>query len=130
MWRFIRNWPISGRVPGGPGFGGGVKFAHHAGEQPGIHQDQGSQALDPLEGRAGALGTSPILTDDGEFAQVELVDQADQVGDVVGEGERRIDARMIGVAGSDPIGGDGAIAGVGEGLDEIAIEISPGRISR
>ena len=69
----------------------------------------------------------PTIT---KFSSAQLVDERNQVGDVMRQRERGIDARMIGVPRADPVGRDGAIAGVHQGIDEVAIEKTPGRIAR
>ncbi len=70
------------------------------------------------------------MSDNDESPQVELIEQRNEIGDVMRQRERRVDARMIGVARSDPIGGNGAIACVRERANEIAVEKAPGRIPR
>ena len=83
-----------------------MEFADVVGEEPGVHQHQRGESLESLQSRAHALRAAPVLADDHETAQIELVDQRDQVGDMMRQGKRGVDARMVGVARADPIGND------------------------
>jgi len=63
------------RRPGGPGSWRFVEFAQKIGEEPGIHQHQRGELLEPLQRRAHALRPAPILAHDDESAQIELIDE-------------------------------------------------------
>src|SRR5262249_44227097 len=80
--------------------------------------------------RSDSLRSAPVLSHNHEPAQTELIDQRNQVGDVMGEGERGVRAGMVRISRADPVRSNGPIAGLGERLDEIAIQNSPGWIAR
>ena len=63
-----------------------------------------------------ALRPAPILADDDEAAQIELIEQRNEIGDVVRERQGSVDAGMVGIAGADPVGRDRAISGRGQRL--------------
>ena len=117
------------RVPGGPRPRGGVEAALVVGEEPGVHQRDRRHAIEPLQRRADALRAAPVLADDRHPGELQLVDQRDQVGDVVGERVGRVDARLVGIAGADAVGRDHPVAGLGQRQDEVAVEEAPGRVA-
>src|SRR5208282_4281091 len=117
------------RVPGRPRKRRLMELAGVIGVEPGVHQDQCRQPIEPLQRGPNALRAAPVLPDDDETAQLELVDQRNQIGDVMRERKRCVDARMVGIAGAYPVGNHDPIAGAGERADEIAIEESPSRVS-
>ena len=87
-----------------------MELAESSGEKPGVHEDRRRQAFDALERRAHSLRAAPVLPDDHKPTQVKLIEKADEVGDMVGERQRRVVGRMVGVAGADPVRRDRAIA--------------------
>src|ERR1700682_4018916 len=99
-----------------------MKFADVIGEQPGVHQHQGVEALHPLKRAAHALRTAPILADHHEAAKPQLIDQRYEVGNVVGERESRVDARVVGVAGTNAVRNDYPITGAYQRSDEVTIK--------
>src|SRR5437899_2437805 len=63
-----------GRMPRGPRTRRSVELTDHAREQPRVHQHQSVEAFQTLQSRADSLRPAPILADNHELAQVELVE--------------------------------------------------------
>ena len=123
-----------------PGIDVGADAAHEVAEaQPllrrrpaaadaGVHDHEPRDPVGVLDGEAQADRPAPVLDDDGEVAQVELLDEPRDRADVEVVGVVLEPERLVGAAEAEVVGRDRAGDGVELG-DDLAVEVRPRRLA-
>ena len=98
--------------------------------QPGVRGDHPREAIGVLGHQSQPDEAAPVLPDEGEVAQVELVEQGRAHPlDVPGIGVVVLRVGLVGATEADEVGGDGAEARVDEQRDHLAVEVAPRRLA-
>ena len=94
----------------------------------GVHDHEPRNAVRVLDGEAEPDRPAPVLDDDGEVAQVELLDEPDDRADLEVVGVVLEPERLVGAAEAEVVGRDRA-CGRAELGDDLAVEVRPGRLA-
>ena len=94
--------------------------------QPGVRGDHPREAIGVLGHQSQPDEAAPVLPDEGEVAQVELVEQGRAHPlDVPGIGVVVLRVGLVGATEADEVGRDGAQPRVDEHRDHLAVEEAP-----
>ena len=93
--------------------------------EPGVHHHQTGEALGHLGGLGQADRTAPVLAEEGNVLQIQVLDQGSVGGGMPGDGVPVILQRLVGTAKTKMVGGNATPARGGQSSDDAAIEEAP-----
>ena len=96
---------------------------------PGGHDGHGDRAFLPGEQRRESRRAAPVVTDEEDAVEPELVDQGDEVGRVVVQAVRARGMRMLRQAEADLVGHDHAVTACQQRRNDVAPQVAPGGIA-
>jgi hypothetical protein len=116
-------------VNGAPREQTGVELRRRRGPRPGAHEGKRTNSFRVAHREAQAGWAAPVVAHHCQTAQIELVDEAGEIGDMPVETMRLLAGRLLGQAETDHVGDDDAMSRIDQRRDDAAVEKAPGRIT-